>query len=189
MKVLWWLQNDTFLIKSLEIKWQDCPLDNCMNGRMHTSVLWWWWRPLSLWCDAGQSPFRWSCQCHRSHCQWIPPCQRCWDGRNSWPHLTWSYLNIDENDKMCLPLKSLRILLPLESFTWQLTVFLPYHHYWRAHISYEVVLLRTVNFGVMDLTSSDQVCQQLRPLCSELVGTCQTAITSNHTQVRDAQLD
>lgn len=41
----------------------------------------------------------------------------------------------------------------------------------------------------MTLTSSDQICQQLRPLCSELVGTCQTAITSNHTQVGDAQLD
>lgn len=56
-------------------------------------------------------------------------------------------------------------------------------------ISCEVVLLRTVKFGVMPLTSFDQVCQQLTPLCSELVGTCQTAITSNHTQVGDAQLD
>lgn len=56
-------------------------------------------------------------------------------------------------------------------------------------ISCGVVLFRTVNFGVMPLTSFDQVCQQLSPLCPELVGTCQTAITSNHTQVGDAKLN
>lgn len=43
-----------------------------------------------------------------------------------------------------------------------------------------------MNFGLMPLTSFDQVIQQLTPLCSELVGTCQTAITSDHTQVGDA---
>lgn len=51
------------------------------------------------------------------------------------------------------------------------------------------MLLRTVNFGVMPLTGFDQVCQQPAPLSSERVGTRQTAITSNHTQVGDTQLD
>lgn len=50
-------------------------------------------------------------------------------------------------------------------------------------------MLRTVNWDSVPLTSFDQVCQQLAPLCSELVGTCQTTITSNHTQVGDAQLN
>lgn len=50
-------------------------------------------------------------------------------------------------------------------------------------------MLRTVQFGLMPLTSFDQVGQQLAPLCSELVGTRQTAVTSNHAQVGDAQLD
>lgn len=47
--------------------------------------------------------------------------------------------------------------------------------------------LRKVNS--MFLTGFNKVCQQLAPLCSELVCTRQAAITSNHTQVGDAQLD
>lgn len=43
------------------------------------------------------------------------------------------------------------------------------------------VLLRTSKLGVMALTNFDQVCQQVLPLCPELVGTCQTAITSYDT--------
>lgn len=46
-----------------------------------------------------------------------------------------------------------------------------------------------MNFGVKPLTSFDQVCQQLAPLCPELVCTRQAAVASNHTQVGDAQLD
>lgn len=42
---------------------------------------------------------------------------------------------------------------------------------------------------VLPLTSFDQVCQQLTPLCPELVGARQTAVPSDHAQVGDAQLD
>lgn len=42
---------------------------------------------------------------------------------------------------------------------------------------------------VLPLTSFDQVCQQLTPLCPELVGARQTAVPSDHAQVCDAQLD
>lgn len=38
-------------------------------------------------------------------------------------------------------------------------------------------------------TSFEQVCQQITPLCPELVGACQTAVASDHTQIGDAQLD
>lgn len=43
--------------------------------------------------------------------------------------------------------------------------------------------------NMLSLTSSDQVGQQVTPFCPELVGACQAAVTSNHTQVGDAQLD
>lgn len=52
-----------------------------------------------------------------------------------------------------------------------------------------VVLLRTPKLWVMALTSFDQVCQQVSPLCPELVGTRQTAVASYDTQVGDAQLN
>ena len=43
-------------------------------------------------------------------------------------------------------------------------------------------------YKIMPLTCFNQVCQQVFPLCSELVSACQTAITSNNTQVGDAKL-
>lgn len=49
--------------------------------------------------------------------------------------------------------------------------------------------LERLDFGLMSLTSFDQVRQQLTPLFSELVGARQTAIATDHTQVGDAQLD
>lgn len=41
----------------------------------------------------------------------------------------------------------------------------------------------------LKLTCFNQIYQQVFPLCPELVGTCETAVTSNNTQVGDAQLD
>lgn len=92
MKVLWWLQND--------INWHYQPIKDKQKIQVKapsTSVLWLWWHPQSLWCDAGPSPSQWSCQCHRSRCQWSPPCQQCWGGRKTWPHWMWFYLSTDSN--------------------------------------------------------------------------------------------
>lgn len=55
------------------------------------------------------------------------------------------------------------------------------------HFYVFIVLLRIVNFVFP--TSFHKVCQELAPLCPELVGARQAAITSNHTQVGDTQLD
>lgn len=44
----------------------------------------------------------------------------------------------------------------------------------------------TLREVVLPLTSSDQLSQQVTPLCPELVGACQTAVTSNHAQVGDS---
>lgn len=157
---------------------------------MHTSVLWWWWHPLFLLCDAVQSPCRWSCRCHRSHCRLSPPCQQYWDGRNSWPQLPWSYLRSQVKMTTQIGAEVWISNMPRPTLTCNIQhVSTERQICAKRYFLFEVVLLRKVNFGLICLTSFDQICQQLTPLSSELVGTRQTAITSNHTQVGDAQLD
>lgn len=157
-----------------------CPLNKCSNIHKHTSVLWWWWRPLSLLCDAGQSLCRWSCRCHRNHCQWSPPCQQYEDGRNPSPQLMWSYLRPQVTT--LIGVVSLKRVFGITETPKSKEICAV------SAISIDGQIFAKGHLRLFNsLTSFDQVCQQLTPLIPELVCTSQTAVTTNHTQVGDAQ--